>query len=143
MISAQFPQAPDSLLVVVAPFASCATLLCLELSYTTSWLYRSKPRYTTWSLSTASTEGSWTEPLDSRMTHFYVAEARRQGGGESERSAWLDRKRFKMMQNNVVMLGLTISMHFQQFEELKFLYLPRSMPSNPPKTLPECPTVLI
>ena len=26
-----------------------------------------------------------------------------------------------MIQNNVVMVGLIISMHFQQFEELKFL----------------------
>ena len=29
-----------------------------------------------------------------------------------------------MMQNNVVMVGLTVSMHFQQFEELKFLFFP-------------------
>ena len=26
------------------------------------------------------------------------------------------------MQNNVVMVGLTVSMHFQQFEELKLLF---------------------
>ena len=32
----------------------------------------------------------------------------------------IDRKRFKMLQNNVVMVGLTVSMHFQQFEDFKF-----------------------
>ena len=38
-------------------------------------------------------------------------------------------KRIKMIQNNVVMVGLTISMHFQQFEELNFIYFFRgSMP---------------
>ena len=33
---------------------------------------------------------------------------------EPKRSTWWDRKRFKMIQNNVVMLGLTVLMHFQQ-----------------------------
>ena len=33
-----------------------------------------------------------------------------------------DHKIFKMIQINVVMVGLTISMHFQQFEDLKFQF---------------------
>ena len=28
--------------------------------------------------------------------------------------------RFKMIRNNAVMVGLTVSMHFQQFDDLKF-----------------------
>ena len=37
-----------------------------------------------------------------------------------------------MIQNNMVMVGLTISMHFQQFEELKFLiFSGRACPRTP------------
>ena len=47
------------------------------------------------------------------------------------------------------MVGLAISMHFQQFEYLKFLFFLREgggggeggMPPDPQKTLAECPTV--
>ena len=39
-----------------------------------------------------------------------------------------------MKQNNVVMVGLTVSMHFQQFEDLKFQIFPLDMPPEPPKT---------
>ena len=60
---------------------------------------------------------------------FVQGQARRQEGGgrvgaahapsrEPERSAWWDRKRFKMIQNNAVVVGLTISIYFQQFEDL-------------------------
>ena len=53
-------------------------------------------------------------------------------------------KRIKMIQNNVVMVGLTISMHFQQFEELNFIYFfPREHALRPFKTLAESPTVPI
>ena len=41
---------------------------------------------------------------------------------EPKRSAWWDRKKFKMIQNNVVMVGLSIAVHFQQFEDLKFKF---------------------
>ena len=50
------------------------------------------------------------------------------------------------MKNNVVMVGLTISMHFQQFEEYQiFNFFPgEHAPGSPAlKTLPECPTVPI
>ena len=50
----------------------------------------------------------------------------RQGGGcanaplqEPKKSANLDCTRFKMVQNDVVMVGLTVSMHFQQLEKIK------------------------
>ena len=39
---------------------------------------------------------------------------------EPKRSAFWDRKRFKIIQNNAVMVGLTISMHFQQFQNLSW-----------------------
>ena len=39
----------------------------------------------------------------------------------AKRSAWWDRKNFEWYKNNVMVVGLTISMHFQQFEDLKFL----------------------
>ena len=39
-----------------------------------------------------------------------------------------------MKQNIMVMVGLTVSMHFQQFEDLKFQIFPLDMPPEPPKT---------
>ena len=40
-----------------------------------------------------------------------------------------DHKIFTMIQNNVLMEGLTISMHFQKFEDLQLHFFPRgSMP---------------
>ena len=51
-------------------------------------------------------------------------------------------KDLKCYKNNVVMVELTISMHFQQFEDLKFLiFFPGSMPLDPPKSQSEWPTV--
>ena len=53
-----------------------------------------------------------------------------------KRSAWWERKRIKMTQNNVVMLGLTISMHFQQFEDLDIhIFSEGACPWTPPKSL--------
>ena len=40
------------------------------------------------------------------------------------------------------MVGLKISVHFQQFKDLNFLIFSRgSMPQDPPKTQAELPTV--
>ena len=51
-------------------------------------------------------------------------------------------KDLKLYKNNVVVLGLTILMHFQQFEDLKFIIFFRGcMPPDFPKTLSGCPTV--
>ena len=41
--------------------------------------------------------------------------------GEPKRSVWWDRKNSKWYKINVVVVGLTISMHFRQFGGLKFL----------------------
>ena len=43
-------------------------------------------------------------------------------------SACWDCKIIKMIQNNVVMVDLTVSMHLQQLEDLKFHIFPGSMP---------------
>ena len=40
-----------------------------------------------------------------------------------------------MIQNNVMMVGLTISMHFQQFEGLKFQFFPRGEPLQSVQTV--------
>ena len=49
-------------------------------------------------------------------------QVRRQGGalGAHTRSAWWDRRRFKIEQTNVELVGLTISKHFLQFEDVIF-----------------------
>ena len=55
---------------------------------------------------------------------------------EPKRSAWWDRKDLKWYKNNVVMVGLTISMHFRQLEDLKFLFFPEEhAPRTPQKPL--------
>ena len=66
-------------------------------------------------------------------------QARRQGGGvhtpPRSQKGPLDRivKDLKSEKNNVVMVGLSISMHFQQFENLKFLFFPGEHVPGPPK----------
>ena len=50
-------------------------------------------------------------------------------------------KNFKWYKNNVVVVGLTTAMHFQQFEDLKFPIFPREHAPDLPKTHAECPTV--
>ena len=62
---------------------------------------------------------------------------------EPKRSAWWDHKSLKIMQNNLVMVGLTISVHFQQFEDIKFIFFSEGAYPRTPKTLAECPTVPI
>ena len=66
---------------------------------------------------------SW--PYGPAESVLYSIQARRHGGGGggapgTKKVCLQDGKRFKMIQN-VVMVGLTILMHLQQFEELKFL----------------------
>ena len=82
-----------------------------------------------------------------------ILQARRQGGGGGVRGMRTHPpgakkcppdgivKDLNWYKTNVVMVGLTISMHFQQFEDLKFLFCPGSMPPDTPKTFAECPTV--
>ena len=54
----------------------------------------------------------------------------------AKRSTWWDCKIFKVIQNNVMMAGLTDSMHFKQFEDLKFQNFYReACPRNPLKPL--------
>ena len=38
--------------------------------------------------------------------------------------------------NNTVMVGLRVSMHFQQFEDLIFKHFPGNMPRTPPPPFP-------
>ena len=48
-----------------------------------------------------------------------------------------------MIQNNVVMVGLTFSVHFQQFEDVKFLFFCEGACPRTPQKLLQCPTVPI
>ena len=72
---------------------------------------------------------------------FVYSQARRQGGAWGEyappgakKVRLMGRKRFKMMQNIVVMVRLKILVHFQQFEDINFFFR-RSMPPDPLKLL--------
>ena len=67
---------------------------------------------------------------------------------EPKRSFWWDYKRFKMIQNNVVVVGLTILMHFKQWPaiwrtQISIFFFRGSMLPQPPKTPPEYPIVPI
>ena len=71
-------------------------------------------------------------------------QACKQGGGgrcavctptpkKPKRSAWWDRKRYKMIQNTAAMVGLTVSIYFQQFADLRFqIFFRGSMPEDTP-----------
>ena len=63
---------------------------------------------------------------------------------------WWDCKTFKMLWNNVVMVGLIISLDYQQFEDLKFQFFLEHHAPGPPKSpvsstlaWPVIPTLII